>query len=241
MSRSPSSIQRLILGCLLVGLSAGTAAADDDDDFTGVGRTLRYAWESFVEFQEIASAHGARREIALTHLKVEQELSSLQRTIQDMETETGSWHQNRNRWNSIQTQFWAELQEYRRNRTEYVHQLRDLDISWKELNEAARAQAEFKRKKPIPMDREGLLREFLRLEEQEYRAYSTAKMAIKQAASESKQSETEVLSQAVDHLRQPYSTSPNPQTLDPFLSDFKSFNGTSKWTPPHLPKKTTGS
>lgn len=226
MPRSTSVPHPLVLGCLVLSLSTGTALGDDEE-IAGLARVLRSAWESFEEFQEVASAHGARREIALTHLKLEHELSSLQRTIQDMETETGSWHPNRVRWNSVQVQFWEELQGYRRNRTEYHHQLRTLDLQWRELNEAARAQAEFKRKKPIPMDREGLLREFLRLEDQEYQTYYTAKLAVGRVAGESKQSAFEVLRQAAEYLRRPYFSSANPQTLEPFLNDFKAFYGSN--------------
>jgi hypothetical protein len=222
MDRSPSDVHRIILGFLLVGLATAASVADDRE-IAGVARTLRVAWETFEEYQEIATAHGARREIALMHLQLGYQKSDLLRVIEDMDSETRLWHPNRRQWNSIQHEFYGVLQYHRRNLTAVNEQLRNLDLEWKRLNEVARAQAQLKRKRPIPMDREGLLQEFLRLETQIVQAYSTAKLAVNLAARETEQPALDVFQKAVDKLREPYYSSADPQTLEPFVEDFRAY------------------
>ncbi len=234
MSRPPTLTHRSLLCCFLIAWFSGTAVADgekaepiDDADLVvpGVAQSLKYALESFEEFEEIRSAHGARAEIAWKRIQIGDERSRVLQQVQDGDAVVHTWPQNRYHWSVQQLEDFNTLQRYHQYLNGLDRDLRTLEQQGRMLDEAARMQAQFKGKAAIPLDREGLLREFERLGDKKLRAYVAAKLAVGEAAEESKQTPTVILQKAAAQIN---SRAATPQTLKPFIAEFKAFYGKSK-------------
>lgn len=245
MSRSPLISHRSLLYCLLVALYSLTAVADDkkakaddvaDSFIPGVAQSLRYAWESFEEYFEIASAHGERAAMAWNKIQLDDWRSRLSHEIEQQDTVVRSWTPYRYHWTGQQESYFQELQGRKQQLHDLDLELRTLDQRWRMLDEVARIQAQDKGKAAIPLDRAGLLREFQRLGDKKLRAYTGAKLAIGEAAAESKQTPKAILDKAVRHIR---SRTANVQTLKPFIAEFKVFYGPSP-KPSHKPPRRVG-
>ena len=190
--------------------------------------------ESFEEFGEIKSAHGAHADIAWRRIQVEDERSRVLQEVQDWDAVARTWPQNRYYWSVQQLEDHIALQRSRQYHHSLEVEVRTLDQNWRKLDEIARMQAQFKGKGAIPLDRAGLLGEFQRLGDKKMRAYINAKQAVREASEESKQTPTVILNKAVAPIG---SRNTDMQALKLFVEEFKVFYGKSKH-PSKKPSRT---
>ncbi len=222
------------LGCLLLTLAPVVALADDEDPVTS---GLRSAWVKFSELHEVSESHGRRGEIALEQLQLDHRKAGLLGTIRTMNIEVDSWRVPRNRWTSPQVEYWEELLGYKQQVNEIDNRLTQLNLLWREENEAAIRRAEAAGKTVKPLDRPGLLREMQRQNREAFDAFATAKKAIEESAGQPGMTRLGIYKQAMTELGRAPADAPNLVPLKPFRLAFEEYCGKSFFTQGKKPKR----
>jgi hypothetical protein len=218
MFRSPSRM--LCLSCFLLAAPLSWVFAREGDE---VSSRMLVAWEKFSERQELFQSYGARAEVALTMLKMEQERSQLEAAVRSLRIQIDGMPGRRN---NLQQAVYEQWLYARQELTNTDQALAELRLRMQQLNEEALLQAQANGKRVKPFDRAGLLNEFNRVDREGHAAFVALQKAVDAQSRKNGQTRADVIESVMEKLSSGDAAARlgPPQ---PFLTEFKRFLGGS--------------